>query len=195
MSVPYSVYGGFTPQPGRWGSGVRRGGVNAPALEMAIDNALPNLGQDLQLPGRNYVTIPRGRFVALQNTDLTRQFNTSVLTLANGVDPLNGPSFATGNVPVGYAAFNMYRDFSGLPADKPVFARHELIELPYTAVNESQCLAANGGTHLQVGEYVMPYYGSATSPTATIPQDRGSRSAGSRRSSSPRHLPLRAACS
>lgn len=175
--MPTSIYGGFLPQPGRWHSGVKLGGINTIPVECVVDETLPSLGQDFHFPNRDFVVIPRGRVIGARGTDLTRLLGTTVLTLANGVDPLNVPSQMTtqfpGNFPIGYAPFHIYRDFSGLPADKPVAVNHETTELPYTAINESYNTAWNGGSRLLVGERVMPYYGSSISISNPLPQDKG----------------------
>ena len=175
--MPTSIYGGFLPQPGRWHSGVKLGGVNTIPVECVVDETLPSLNQDFHFPNRDFVVIPRGRVIGARSTDLTRLLGTTVLTLANGVSPLNVPNGMTaqfpGNFPIGYAPFHIYRDFSGLPADKPVAINHETMELPYTAINESYNTAWNGGSRLVVGERVMPYYGSATSLNNPLPQDKG----------------------
>jgi hypothetical protein len=176
--MPTSIYGGFLPQPGRWHSGVKLGGINTLPIECVVDETLPSLGQDFHFPNRDFVVIPRGRVIGARGTDLTRLLGTTVLTLATGVDPLNVPSqlsslfqFA-GNYPVGYAPFHIYRDFSGMPADKPVPVNHETTELPYTVINEAYNTSYNGGSRLLVGERVMPYWGSniALNPAA---QDKG----------------------
>ena len=175
--MPTSIYGGFLPQPGRWHSGVKLGGINTLPVECVVDETLPSLGQDFHFPNRDFVVIPRGRVIGARGTDLTRLLGTTVLTLANGVDPLNVPNGApgqfVGNFPIGYAPFHIYRDFSGLPADKPVAVNHETTELPYTAINESYNTAFNGGSRLLVGERVMPYYGSAINIGNPLPQDKG----------------------
>jgi hypothetical protein len=162
-----SIYQGFTPQPGRWHSGVKLGHVNTLPLEFVVDETLPQLGQDQNYPNRDFVVIPRGRVIGARATTLTRLLGTTVLTLANGVSPLDTPDNLTGNFPVGYAPFHIYRDFAGLPADKPVPVMHETIEVPYTAINESYNTSTNGGTRLVVGEWLMPYFGSATSNSVT----------------------------
>lgn len=176
--MPTSIYGGFLPQPGRWYSGVKLGGVNTLPVECVVDETLPSLGQDFHFPNRDFVVIPRGRVIGARATDLTRLLGTTILTLAQGVDPLNVPPQLSslyqfpGNMPIGYAPFHIYRDFSGLPADKPVAVNHETMELPYTAINEAYNLSTNGGSRLLTGEWVMPYFGSNNSLTA-IPQDKG----------------------
>lgn len=176
--MPTSIYGGFLPQPGRWHSGVKLGGINTLPIECVVDETLPSLGQDFHFPNRDFVVIPRGRVIGARGTDLTRLLGTTVLTLATGVDPLNVPAQLTslfqfiGNCPVGYAPFHIYRDFSGLPADKPVPVNHETTELPYTAINEAYNTAWNGGSRLLVGERVMPYLGTNNS-LAPIAQDKG----------------------
>lgn len=174
--MPTSIYGGFLPQPGRWHSGVKLGGINTLPIECVVDETLPSLGQDFHFPNRDFVVIPRGRAIGARGTDLTRLLGTTVLTLATGVDPLAVPTGMPGqfpgNDPVGYAPFHIYRDFSGLPADKPVPVNHETIELPYTVINEAYNTAWNGGSRLLVGERVMPYYGANTSFTP-LAQDRG----------------------
>jgi hypothetical protein len=167
-----SIYAGYVPQPGRWHSGVKLGGVNTPPIEFDLDQTLPDLGRDPLYPNRDFIVIPRGRFVATKSLDLQYVGGKSLITVANGVDPNYAPSYATGTVPFGYAPFHMYRTFSGLPADKPLGVKHETIELPYTSVNDSYSNALGLGTRLTVGEWVMPYYGSATAKIGT-PVDKG----------------------
>lgn len=168
-----SLYMGFIPQAGRWNSGVKLGGVHTLPVEFVIDENLPPLGQDLNIPNRDWVVISRGRIVAARPTDLTRLFPQTVVTLATGVSPLiqNLSSYSwlssAANIPIGYAPFHFYRDFAGLPADKPVPVKHETIEVPYTTVNEAYNTSYNGGTRLMVGEWVMPYFGSNNSKTQT----------------------------
>lgn len=167
------IYGGFVPQPGRWHSGVKLGGVNTPPIEFLVDTRLPDLGQDQHYPNRDFIVIPRGRIVGPRPTDLTRQAGETVLTIATGVDPLNKPSFITEGVyPFGYAPFHIYRDFAGLPAERPLGVLHETIEVPYTVVNEAYNTNFNGGSRLKVGEWLMPYYGSANKQSG-VPQDKG----------------------
>lgn len=165
-----SIYGGYLPQPGRWSANVKLGGVNTPPIEWIVDETLPVLGQDLHVPNHDWVVIARGRIVAPRATTLTRLDGRTVVTLANGVDPLDAPSTLTGNVPIGYAPFHFYREFAGMPADRPTVALHETIELPYTAVNEAYNVSPN--TRLVVGECLMPYFGSNNS-NDFIPADRG----------------------
>ncbi len=167
-----SIYAGYIPQPGRWHSGVKLGGVNTPPIELDLDQNLPDLGRDPLYPNRDFIVIPRGRIVAAKALDLTYLGGKSLVTVANGVDPVDAPSFATGSVPFGYAPFHIYRTFSGLPADKPLSARHETIEVPYTALNESYNNILDSQVRLKVGEYLMPYYGSKNTQAAT-PQDKG----------------------
>jgi hypothetical protein len=163
---------GYVPGPGRWSSNVKIGGVETPPHEFILDETLPVLGQDLNLPNRDFVVIPPGRILGARATTLTRLFDTTVLTIANGIDPLDAPSFSAGTFPVGYAEYTFYRSFSGLDASKPLTTLHHTLELPYTATNESYNNSSNGGSRLVVGEWLMPYYGSATSTTAT-PAHRG----------------------
>lgn len=170
--MPTSLYGGYVNQPGRWHSGVKLGGVNTPPIEFVIDDTLPALGQDQQYPNRDWIVIPRGRIVAPKPTTLTRLFGTTVVTLANGVDPKLTPSGLNGTVPFGYAAYNLYRNFSGIPADKPLGVMHETIEVPYTTINEAYNLSTNGGTRLMVGEWLMPYYG-INNGSGVVPKDTG----------------------
>lgn len=167
------IYGGYVSQPQKWSANVKLGGVNTPPVEFVLDETLPVLGQDDQIPNRDWVVIPAGRFVAAKATDLTRLYGETVLTLANGVDPIDPPSFATGNVPFGYAPFNLYRSWSGLPADRPLGVKHETIELPYTSINESYNNLLDSATRLKVGEWVMPYYGSTSAKTAIVPKHKG----------------------
>jgi hypothetical protein len=169
MSV---IYGGYVPQPGRWNANVKLGGVNTPPIEFIMDETLPILGQDLNIPNRDLIVIPRGRCVAPRATDLTRLFGETVLTLANGVDPLNAPAGFTGTIPFGYAPYHLYRNFSGLPADRPLGVLQETIELPYTLVNENYNTSSNGGTRLKVGEWLMPYAGTYNG-NAAVPNDIG----------------------
>lgn len=172
-----AVYHGVGLQYGTTSANVKLGGVNAPPIEFTLDDQLPVLGQDTNYPNRDWVVIPHGRIVAPKATTLTRTSNETVLTMANGVDPLDAPSFATGinagNIPFGYAPYHLYRSFPGQPADKPLGVKHETIELPYTAINESYCNSNNGGSRLVVGEWLMPYYGSTNRKTAVSPKDRG----------------------
>lgn len=168
-----AVYGGFVTQPAKWSANVKLGGVNTPPIEFVLDDTLPALGQDPNYPNRDWLVIPHGRIVAGKATDLTRLYGTTVLTVANGVDPKDAPSFATGCVPFGYAPYNIYRNFPGLPADKPLGVKHETIEVPYTSINESYNTSSNGGTRLKVGEWLMPYYGSTNRKTSITPKDKG----------------------
>lgn len=160
-----SLYGGYVPQPGRWTNGHKIGHVNTPPIEFVIDETLPVLGQDKNFPNRDFIVVPPGRIVAAKATSLTRLFGTTVLTLANGVDPLDAPAGLTGNIPFGYAPYALYRDFSGLPADKPLGVMHETINVPYTTTNESYNTSSNGGSRLVAGEWLMPYFGSVTETT------------------------------
>jgi hypothetical protein len=169
-----SNYLGMFPEPPRWSANVKIGNTNTIPVEFDLDPSLPPLGQYGSPPDSVHynVVIPRGRIVAAKATTLTRTENTTLVTLANGVSPLEAPAFATGNFPMGYALFNIYRNYFAQPAHKPGLALHETIEVPYTAVNENYNNSGNGGSRLVVGEAIMAYYGSATSQTA-IPQDRG----------------------
>jgi hypothetical protein len=168
-----SQYAGYVGQPGRWSSSVKLGYVNTPPVEFAIDNTLPAQGQDANYPNRDWVVIPRGRIVAAKATTLTETGGKTIITLANGVDPLDAPSFATGTIPFGYAPYHLYREIPGLPADRPLGALHETIEVPYTSINESYNTSTNGGSRLITGEWLMPYYGSTSMKTAFVPRDRG----------------------
>jgi hypothetical protein len=170
-----SIYAGYIPQPGRWHAGIKVGGVNTPPLEWILDGTLPVLGQDQQYPNRDFVVIPKGRFIAPVATDLTNLLGVTTLTIANGVDPLAKPSFVPhGCIPAGYSPFTFYRNFAGLPADVPVLTKHETIELPYTIVNDAYNTNWNGPdtNGLKTGEWLMPFFGSAVS-TTPIPKDVG----------------------
>lgn len=164
MAFSDAVYAGFVPNGQKYSSNTRLGQVFAPPIQFVMDDQLPPLGQDPNnnFLNRDFVVIPAGRIVAVKATDLTRQSGYSVITLANGVDPLAAPSFAKGCVPFGYAPYKLFRNFAGLKADAPLGVNHEVIELPYTGINEAYNTAGNGGSRLVAGEYVMPYYGSAT---------------------------------
>lgn len=160
-----SIYAGYVPQPGRWHSGIKVGHVNTPPIEWLLDGTLPNLGQDQQYPNRDFVVIPKGRFISPMAFDLTTRNGPTTLTLANGVDPLSKPTFiGRGNIPAGYSPFTFYRSFAGLPADVPVLTKHETIELPYTLINDAYNTTWNGPdtNGLKVGEWLMPYFGTAT---------------------------------
>lgn len=158
---------GYVPGPGRWASNVKIGMVETPPHEYILDETLPPLGQDLNLPNRDFVVIPPGRILGARATSLTRQADTTVLTVANGVDPLDAPSFASGTIPLGYAERTFYRNFAGLEAGKPFVTMHHTLELPYTSINESYNLSTNGGSRLVIGEWLMPYFGSTSSTTIT----------------------------
>ena len=167
------TYLGWINTPDRWHSGVKLGGVNTPPLQIVVDSTLPSLGQDVSRINRDMVVIPRGRVLGTRDTNtVSREDEFLEVTLANGVDPLDAPSFANGTLPVGYAPFNIYRDFSGLPAEAPVIVNHETIEVPLTAINNLYNTATNGGTKLFAGELVMPFYGSAVKK-AHVPKDVG----------------------
>lgn len=159
-----SLYlGAYGPNNQRWSAGVRLGQLAYTPIELEMDPTLPALGQDPNNDYRNrdYVVIPRGRIVAVKSQDLTDQARKTVITMANGVDPLNKPSFADyASSAFGYAPFNLYRNLQGLPAETPLGVRHETIAMPYTSANEAYNDTSNGGSRLKVGEYVMPYYGS-----------------------------------
>lgn len=174
-----AFYNGTIPGRGRWFSGLKRGGVGGDLtypFEFKVDPALPNLGQELPYPSNDYVVIPRGRIVAAKATSLTRTEPETLVTIANGVDPLDAPSFATGvnagNLPIGYAPFHYMRSMYGRPADAPTVGNLHSIEVPYTSINESYNTSSNGGSRLVCGELVMPYFGSAITTTPT-PQDKG----------------------
>jgi hypothetical protein len=171
-----ALYAGYVPMPGKWHSGVKLGGVNTVPIEFEVDPVIPDLGRDPLYPNRDFIVIPKGRIIATKALDLTYQSRKSLLTLANGVDPIDPPSFTSGyaTIPAGYAPFHMYRSMYGLPADRPMVARHETIEIPYTSVNENYNTSTNGGSRLKVGEYVMPYYGTKNKQSSNlVPQDRG----------------------
>lgn len=165
-----SIFAGYNNQPGRWHSGIKVGYVNTPPIEWLLDESLPQLGQDQQYPNRDFVVIPKGRFIACKANNLTTLQGPTTLTLANGVDPLSKPTFISGGtIPAGYSPFTFYRSFAGLPADVPVLTKHETIELPYTIVNDAYNTTWNGPdtNGLRNGEWLMPYFGSATSTTPT----------------------------
>lgn len=167
------IYAGYFPQPGRWSSSVKLGGVNTPPIEYLVDPTLPSVGQDQNYPNRDFIVIPRSRLVSATPSTLTRLLPETQLTVSSGVDPLAAPSFAGGgNIPFGYAPFHIYRNFSGLPADRPLGVMHESIEVPYTTINESYNTSTNGGTRLVAGEWLMPYYGSKNTQAFT-PKERG----------------------
>jgi hypothetical protein len=151
------------PNSQRFSAGHRLGQVAYTPIELDLDTSLPTLGQDANnnYLNRDYIVIPHGRIVGLRPRDLTDKDRKSILTMANGVDPLNAPTFAKySSTPFGYAPYHLFKGFRGLPADAPLGVRHETISMPYTSANESYNLSTNGGSRLVVGEYVMPYYGS-----------------------------------
>ena len=165
---PTSQYGGNVLQGGRWVSGVRIADrINTVPIEWVVDPTLASLGQDPFYPNRDFVVIPRGRFVGVRPENITNTRGNAIITIAQGVDPLDPPSFVTsGNVPIGYCAEHAYRNFAGLPAQPPLVSRMEVIQLPYTAINDLYC-TQSGPVKLTAGEMVMPFYGSSTSSTAT----------------------------
>lgn len=174
MALSDAVYAGMVPNGQKYSANTRLGQVFAPPIEFIMDDRLPPLGQDPHnnYLNRDFVVIPAGRIVAVKATDLTRLSGKTVLTLANGVDPLNAPTWAEGNLPFGYAPYKLFRNFAGLKADAPLGVNHEVVELPYTSINESYNHAGNGGARLKAGEWLMPYYGSANAKQA-VAVDRG----------------------
>src|SRR5688500_4252878 len=103
------IFGGYTPQPGRFHGTLKKGGVNTPPVQWIADETLPVLGQVQNWPNLDFVIIPAGRILGARATSLTRLDSRTVVTIANGVTPLDAPSFATGTFPIGYAPFNIYR--------------------------------------------------------------------------------------
>lgn len=164
---------GYAPLPNyRWSANLEIGGIETAPIAWELDPTLPVLFQDPRVPNRDYVVVPKGRIIGAVPTTLTRQDGKTLITVANGVDPKNAPTFATGSFPIGYNSFQLYRSFYGMPADMPLIARQRTIELPYTAINEAYCTDTNGGTHLVVGDRVMAYYGSADT-AIPLYRDRG----------------------
>lgn len=154
-------YSGWVTGPGRWEGGCKLGRVNAPPIMQRVDATLPHLFQETPHPSRNYTVIPAGRILAAKATDLTAAVPYTTITLANGVDPFETPSFITaGNFPIGYTETKIMRDLPGLRAAPPVFLRHETIELPYTTINESYNNILDSEARLKCGEWLMPFYGS-----------------------------------
>ena len=148
---------GSSPYEGKqWSPQLKISGMNAPAEQWIVDPTLPPLGTDPNYPTTDHIVIPRGRITAIRR-DTTSYTGRAVLTIADGAS----------NKVAGYAQNNVLRQWQDRVQFAPVMFRQDLIEVPYvSAINGAY--GALGG-----GDKVTAYWGSLTSTTNQVANDKG----------------------